>query len=460
MLEILVEIACSIFICGTAVYFFLLTVPAEERGVGKEGSGNCRRRHAGNVGPGAGCYGERSMPSLERSRKCEEAMWVNVLGRWVALLVLGGGSVDKDVWTDRIAYFIEEGAKRVGDAVGRKCAKDGGGERAMRLGPEPVRFVRVELGGGGCVSGSVGQQQQQQQQQQQPYSATSQGGAVGGTYHARTNSDVNRVSGGFAEAPDGGAVSNPLIGVVLPRVGPSGIISFEAPFNVATREVGAECVPSAVIRMKKTLRCFVVPITYEDQRFALQLACHLPLLFGLPAALSIPADVLTLRCALSVRRVIFHGVLYAAFLDNMVELSFASEPQFTALFDAASVNRHHHPLNRWQQQQQQQQSARNSVRCAVPGEMNAALPPLTSAVGGGAASLAHRSKEKLQEIVDLAVKRAVESITYPCVLQGHVGPPRKQTSPGATAEGNAPTNSLGDGLVTWTLQKATLPLCC
>ncbi|ORC86029.1 uncharacterized protein TM35_000312150 [Trypanosoma theileri] len=461
MLEILIELVISISICGMAAYFFL-SVPMEERSVG-EGDGDMNNNGVGNgSGNNGGNYNQRSTLTLERSHKCEGAMWCNVLGRWVAFLLLGGGSIDKDVWTDRIAYFVDRAARQVAEVLRRKQEGNGKGreevERTLRVRPEMIRLVRIELSGGGPLSTVMNQQQQQQQQQshqqqQQTYGSAQQGGLVNGLHHTRTSSDSARVGGLFTEILEaGGVATSPLIGVVLPRIGPSGIISLEAPYNPANaHDNSLDSIPPVMPMNSNSLRCFAVPIIYEDHRFALQFACYFPLLFALPATLSIPSDVLTLHCALSVRRIVFHATLYAAFCGNKVELSFTSEPQFTALYDVAPVKRRqHHPAAAAASQQQQQQfqpSSGNSAQVNLPVDMNTTLPPLAPVVGSGAASVTQRSREKLREIVDLAVKRAVQSITYPCVLQG------KMRSPGKEINND-------NGIMTWTLEKASLPLHC
>ncbi|EKF30950.1 hypothetical protein MOQ_005220 [Trypanosoma cruzi marinkellei] len=496
MFEILVEIAFSIFLCAIMAYYFFLSAPVEERTVG-EGDGSCvvgtgTGRHAN----GAGGYTLRSSPPLERSRRCEGAMWCNVLGRWAALLVLGGGSIDKDVWTDRIAYFIEKGAKRLDGVIKqRRTRRSEGageerGERTLRVSPDTVRLVCLELGGGGPLNGGwsqqhkqqqqqqqaqqqqqqqMQQQQQQQPQQQQSYVSTQ---PVSGLFHARTVSDGNRAGVVYSESQEGGGAASPPIGAVLPRIGSAGIVSLEAPYSVSMHEITTEggstaattpaAAPAVTLTMgvQHTLRCFSVPIIYEDHHFSLLLMCNVPLLFALPMELRIPADVLTLRCALSVRRVIFDGLLYAAFCGNLVELSFASEPQFTASFDVYSEKSCHRQQLQLHRPYFSQASSCGSVRGAAAGERTASVPTLPPSLAGNTFSGGNRFKEKLQEIVDLAVKRSLQSITYPCVLRGVVGPSRRPTSQDGTTGDDTSANSNDDGLLTWSLAKATLPLCC
>ncbi|RNF03502.1 hypothetical protein TraAM80_05674 [Trypanosoma rangeli] len=457
MFEILLEVAFSILICAILGYHVFLSVSVE-RTVGEEGDAAAGGRHGG----GAGGYNSRSPSPLGQSRKCEGAMWCNVLGRWVALLVLGGGSIDKDVWTDRIAYFIEKGAKRIDGAIkqretrGRGTAGGETGGRTLRLSTDCVRLLRLELGGGRPLSGALSPQQQP------PYGATQQ---VSGLNHARTNSDGVRAGCIHSESSDGAGAAAPLIGVVLPRIAPAGIVSLEAPYTAVTSEAAAEGSAAAAaatipMGMRQSLRCFSVPLIYEDHHFALLLLCNIPLFLALPAELKIPADVLTLRCTLSVRRVIFNGVLYAAFYGNLVELSFAREPQFTASFDVSSsrgLPRHqprpHHAYF-------SQASPSSSVRGVAGGEEVASLPPLPPSTACNPLSVGHRFKDKLQEIVDLAVKRSVQSITYPCVLQGVVRSSRILTPNGGDASDDLSATPHGDGLVTWSLANATLPLCC
>ncbi|RNF17817.1 hypothetical protein TcG_05658 [Trypanosoma cruzi] len=482
MFEILVEIAFSIFLCVVMAYYFFLSAPVEERTVGEEGGTCVAGTGSGRHANGAGGYTLRSSPPLERSRRREGAMWCNVLGRWAALLVLGGGSIDKDVWTDRIAYFIEKAAKRLDGAIKqRRTRRSEGagaerGERTLRVSPDTVRLVCLELGGGGPLIGGWNQQhkqqqqqqqqqQMQQQQQQQSYVPTQ---PVSGLFHARTGSDGNRAGAVHSESQEGGGAASPPIGAVLPRIGSAGIVSLEAPYSVSMHETTTEggsaaaTAPAVTMAMglQHTLRCFSVPIIYEDHHFFLLLMCNVPLLFALPVELRIPADVLTLRCALSVRRVIFDGVLYAAFCGNLVELSFASEPQFTASFDVYSEKSCHRQQLQLHRPYFSKSSSCGSVRGTAAGERSASVPTSTPPLAGNTVSGGNRFKEKLQEIVDLAVKRSLQSITYPCVLRGVVGKSRRPTPEDGNTGDDTSANPHEDGLLTWSLAKATLPLCC
>ncbi|EAN80179.1 hypothetical protein, conserved [Trypanosoma brucei brucei TREU927] len=503
MIELLLEVALSIIICVVAAYFFFLSSPVEEYGVGE---GSRSYEHGSNISNSRGGYSKssdnrhlspysrRNASSLERSKKCEPAMWCNVVGRLVSLLVLGGGSVDGNVWVDRIAYFIGKGVKSVDEAFdeGRKTrGAHGITTQTLRVKADMLRLLRMELSSGGTLSTAGGAHHQQQQS----HSTSPQ---VGGMFHTRTSSEHARGVGIFGEPPEGGAAggtvatgvgcnngpapaNSPLVGVVLPRVGPGGITSVEVPLSAVTQELGFDDCGTHVAESGRPsmLRCFAVPITYEDHRFLLHVVCNLPLLAALPQSLSIPSDVLTLRCGLSVKRVVFHGVLYAAFCGNSIELSFSSEPQFTALFDVAPPRRQDHH-DRYYQQQNQPHSHLlptecNSARGPAASVSNASslpLPPSTLAahnssqrygsnVNQGVSNEGHRTREKLQEIVDAAVRRAIQSITYPCVLRGHLN---KGTMSKAQSVGGGETEQLfgvpNTGLLTWTLERASLPLCC
>nr|CCC95794.1 unnamed protein product [Trypanosoma congolense IL3000] len=487
MIGLLFEIAVSVLICWAGAYFFFLSNPAEERGVGEEnaphelgagmrthrGSGECRS---------SGAHNRRSTTSIERSRKCEPAMWCNVVGRLISLLVLGGGSVDGDVWVDRIAYLVDKAVKNAESAFNKRCNERAVRRtvRALRAKTDVVKLLRMELSGGGALgaSGNI--------HQQQSHSASAQ---VGGMFQARTNSEHARVISVFAEVPEGSTSAGvgpavaapPAVGVVLPRVGPAGITSVEVPLNAATQELGLDDCGSymALCGGHGMLRCFAVPISYEDHRFLLSFLCNLPLFFALPPSLSIPPDVLTLRCGLTVRRVIFHGTLCAAFCGNRVELSFSSEPQFTALYDVTPPQRRHRQQN---QRHHEHQAHTQPNLCGEGGSGSAAaacvggvpLPPLAQSVHGGRSSFNHysasmsmgtvngaqRTKEKLQEIVDIAVRRAVQSITYPCVLRGCIDISRKPKCPNGMGHCTQLSESCDGGFITWTLEKVSLPLCC
>ncbi|KPA77505.1 hypothetical protein ABB37_06891 [Leptomonas pyrrhocoris] len=143
------------------------------------------------------------------------------------------------------------------------------------------------------------------------------------------------------------------LGVVLPRV-EGDVISVEQPYTSeatatfsSAAAAGAESSSTNVKANASSnsshrslppppltpLRCFAVPLLYEDQRFHLRLGCCLPLGALLPVSLCVPPDVLTLDCAVAVRRVIFNGHLYAALHGPRVELSFPVAPQFTAVVE-------------------------------------------------------------------------------------------------------------------------------
>lgn len=154
--------------------------------------------------------------------------------------------------------------------------------------------------------------------------------------------------GGGGTGMSGGAGAQ--LGIVLPRV-EGDVISVEEPFSGAgsSDEGGpvpppapnsssyppsqhplSRSVPSSPQPQALPLRCFAIPLFYSDQRFHLRLGCCLPLGALLPVALCVPPDVLTLDCAVAVRRIIFNGHLHAALHGARVELSFPVAPQFTA----------------------------------------------------------------------------------------------------------------------------------
>ncbi|KAH8605039.1 hypothetical protein ERJ75_001658200 [Trypanosoma vivax] len=474
MIGILFEVAVSLVICGAAAYFFFLSDPVEEQGVG-EGS-RCDDDYGLNAGGAnrgipADAHGRRSTPTLERSRKCETAMWCNILGRWGALLVLGGGSTDKDVWMGRIAYFLEKCMRNADEAL--KCALYSYKEvlssrRALSVNSDILRLVRIELSGGGPPN-SLATHMSYHPQQHQSLGVIHQ---VGGVYHTHAGNEANRGGVIVTEPPEaspnvGGstvsttAAAAPLVGVVLPRIGPAGITSHEAPPNITAQELGLDArYYSPRGGNNISLRCFAVPIAYEDQRFFLHLACNLPLLFSLPPILNIPPDVLTVRCALSVKRVILNSTLYAAFCGNTVELSFANQPRFTALFDVTPTTRHTTPHKPWLA------SCGSTVRCTASSVTGMSLPPRAPAASDysahgsslGDMSRTDRSKDKLQEVVNLAVRRALESVTYPRVLRGRIGVSSLAPLQKAARSAETPAAN-GGGIIKWSLEKASLPLC-
>lgn len=320
------------------------------------------------------------------------------------------------------------------------------------------------------------------------------------------------------------------LGVVLPRV-EGDVISVEQPYaNGETHTVAT----SAASPPALPLRCFAVPLLYEDQRFHLRLGCCLPLGALLPVSLCVPPDVLTLDCAVAVRRVIFNGHLYAALHGAQVELSFPVAPQFTAVVEvmpdnasggsgstSASSNYHSYPdadhlrygmgagvartlgghaftaVN----------TTRNEVSAAREGGVGvgnareaagpSSLPPrpprppssslpftprsgvystyannfykgLHSAAAMSSASSTitttgtssiNERNEKVQEVVLLAVRRLIQSLTYPNVLAGQL-----VCEPAVVAEGGDVNGSLGGGAVArtlamrWQRTTAKLPL--
>ncbi|KAG5485461.1 hypothetical protein LSCM1_07545 [Leishmania martiniquensis] len=325
------------------------------------------------------------------------------------------------------------------------------------------------------------------------------------------------------------------LGVVLPRV-EGEVISVEqaysdgiqktppAPAASHVASAHAPSAPASAMRPSSLLpqapatsplRCFAVPLLYEDQRFHLRFGCCLPLAALLPASLCVPPDALTLDCTVAVHRVIFSGHLYAAFHGSRVELSFPTAPLFTAVVkvmpdtnDASSVSGSVSEISHqgvWGMRTSRGSGAHTGAAAATAftatytacNEATAvggstigggrhlydtvARPPLPlrpglyssssnatfhyhrSGVGGrgsggggasGGGSCVTESNEKVQEVVLLAVRRLVQSLTHPKVLVGELVCQHPSGSGGA-AEGGAETQLQ----LKWTRQTASLPLC-
>ncbi|KAG5511008.1 hypothetical protein GH5_07209 [Leishmania sp. Ghana 2012 LV757] len=335
----------------------------------------------------------------------------------------------------------------------------------------------------------------------------------------------------FTGGAGGTSSAGAQLGVVLPRVegdvvsveqAYSGVVQKTPPAPAAHAASAAASAPGPSSLLPQTpatlpLRCFAVPLLYEDQRFHVRLGCCLPLGALLPASLCVPPDVLTLNCAVAVHRVTFTGHLYAAFHGSRVELSFPTAPLFTAVVkvmpdtndasgvggSVAEVSDHGGLGIRAGSSSGVHSGAaaataftatyttRNEATAVggggIDGEChvyNAAArppPPLrprmygisSSAAfhrhhhhrsgmsgggggGGGASrsgSCVNESNEKVQEVVLLAVHRLVQSLTYPKVLVGELVCRRASEGDG-TAEGGAEKQLQ----LKWTRQTASLPL--
>ncbi|CAG9569630.1 conserved hypothetical protein [Leishmania major strain Friedlin] len=331
-------------------------------------------------------------------------------------------------------------------------------------------------------------------------------------------------TGGCGGASSAGA----QLGVVLPRVEgdvisveqahsegchmrpPTPAASNSTPARAPSGAVSASPLPQASAAFQ--LRCFAVPLLYEDQRFHVRLGCCLPLGALLPVSLCVPPDVLTLNCAVAVHRVTFAGHLYAAFHGARVELSFPTAPLFTAVVkvmpdtsDASSgsgsvakVSRHggwgmrtaggsgaHSgaaaaatAFTATYTQRNEATAVGGSIARGRDSYKAAARPPLpprsglyssssnaslhhhhrSGMSGGGGASTSgsclNEHNEKVQEVVLLAVRRLIDSLTYPKVLVGELVC-RRPSGAGGTAEGGAEMQLQ----LRWTRQTASLPLC-
>ncbi|CAJ1017911.1 hypothetical protein Q4I30_001448 [Leishmania utingensis] len=325
-------------------------------------------------------------------------------------------------------------------------------------------------------------------------------------------------------AVGGGGASNAGAqhGVVLPRV-EGDVISVEQPYSDSRHMMPPTlAAPASQLSLRRSfalpqapvaspLRCFAVPLLYEDQRFHVRLGCCLPLGALLPVSLCVPPDVLTLNCSVAVRRVIFTGHLYAAFHGARVELSFPTAPLFTAMVkampdtnggvSASEVSGHH---GGWSMRASgggggdvHSEAAAATAFTAIHTARNeatavhgtsieegrdsysaAARPPLhlrsgmyssssgnapfhhpycSGSGGGGSASTSgscmNESNEKVQEVVLLAVRRLIQSLTYPQVLVGELVC-RRPSGDCGTAEGGAEKQLQ----LKWTRQTAVLPL--
>jgi hypothetical protein len=334
--------------------------------------------------------------------------------------------------------------------------------------------------------------------------AATAGGGVG-SGSGMNDGGIAGVSGDYpgAVVMNVGVGVGAQLGVVLPRV-EGDVISVEQPYNAADPSFLASATTTDGCPMPSTasgnpspqpsptpqppalpLRCFAVPLLYEDQRFHLRLGCCIPLGALLPVSLCVPPDVLTLDCAVAVRRVIFNGHLYAAAYGARVELSFPVAPQFTAMVEvmpehasgrvssgvrggfyggAARVAGPHAftAVNTTRNETTVGREASPSVRPPLPFAPRSNVNELSN-VGGprcggttasttGASSINERN-EKVQEVVLLAVQRLIQSLTYPNVLAGQLvcSPQPRSTDHGLAEAGSALS-------MRWQRTTASLPL--
>ncbi|CCW62211.1 unnamed protein product [Phytomonas sp. EM1] len=504
----------------------------------------------------------------------ESALWVNVVGRWLCILFLGGGTVNIDVWSDRLRYVMECVVARVNRTLVAKTIKAPdlmapAPRKTDALGRHPhVGVLHLELGPSlyvaqrsisGITNSAIDAMQRSIKEASNLASTWAAVSAKvvknlslrnnsGGNSTIRTDkapTGTNNFLVDESKAHDcptytsrGNTSSNntgslPGVGVAIPRLA-GDIVSVELPSFAAVAsgtaaeihtgigkldpsvQVGAgvecdtlnraklnECIippseqaapPSLSSELERTLtntavprpfplRCFSIPICYEDQRFALDLGCCLPILSFLPAKLSIPADVLCIECVLQVRRVSFLGCLYAAFHGPIVELSFPCLPQFNAAFEVTAPQ--HYPRRRLPYPPSADPSSAftttstmRNVTTSLPSAGSPSLVAdgnfggtdaarstfaklgrleLPSSATGFSYSCINEKNGKMQELVQLAVLNAVRSITYPNVLEGRI---RGSISrDGETGSGPADSaNGASDGLFLWTRKRATLPL--
>lgn len=283
------------------------------------------------------------------------------------------------------------------------------------------------------------------------YLSTSSGGGGGIAMGISTSVSVGSHLGAVLPR-----ISDDIVSTEIPKY-PLGTPSIPSGEGAATTPVSATSTyPSctaptgsttSIPRPTISLRCFLVPLLYEDQRFLVRLSCSFPLCALLPAQWCIAPDVLTLDCGVAIRRIIFHGSLHAAFCGSRLELSFPCVPHFTAAIDVAATapklpvtgsvrardwDGSGNVLARQQQQQQQSPGPQDTLR-EHPSNRHLGRPPLPpapkvrSASGAAlpnpaASSAVTEKNEKVEEIVLLAVHRLIRSLTYPNVLEGRLVP--------------------------------------
>ncbi|CCW69547.1 unnamed protein product [Phytomonas sp. Hart1] len=499
------------------------------------------------------------------SMRKESALWVNVVSRWLGILIMGGGTVNIDVWSDRLQYALECCVVRVNRSLVAKTNRS----------PDPLTATPVKTGAVGhrphvdvlylelglslyvaqkSVSGipnstidAMKRNIKGASNLASTWAAVSakvvknlslrnNGGGNSTIRNDKTPVSTNNFLDeskthdcpaytGCSNISSSSTGSLPGVGVAIPRLA-GDIVSVELPsFTAVTSDpapeitsgngksdpkvkagAGVECdvlkrtksnasiippseqvvVPSfspevegtlsnAAVPFPLPLRCFSIPICYEDQRFSLDLGCCLPLLSFLPAKLFIPADVLCIDCIVQVHRVSFLGCLYAAFHGPIVELSFPSPPQFNAVFEVTAPQ--HYPRRRRPFQPPADSSSAFTttltMRNVTTSMLSASSPSfmgdgnfgcarvarlgLPSSTTGFSYSCINAKNEKMKELVQLAVQNSVRSISYPNVLEGRI---RGSTLRNMESERKhaGPMNGVSCSLLSWARKRATLPL--
>lgn len=461
------------------------------------GGGGGKRGGRGRRGAGALSAPSHHAAQLPPSPlRREGSHWVLVLSRWLGILLLGGGTTTREVWAGRARYCLLKGIGG-GNAAweARVEAREAGLAAAPPRRVRPlVRLLSMELGPGMArdpapvlvrsTSGTAGASGS-------PAAATDSSDLTAGQQQQQGDEDGPHALSQSQQA----AAHIPVMGIALPRVA-GDIASIEVPYFNPRSSGGStdsshtppqSQQPMTLTAAPTPLRCFCIPIVYEDNRFLLRTACCLPLAGLLPAALAIPSDVLSIDCAVTVRRISFHGALYAAFHGGAVELSFPAAPQFTAVVElqrpaarggrmassatttaaylagSAMRGRVHQPL---QQQGQSPRPTAGSTAAALgmpplapaaalaaqqqqqqpPGVSPQLMRSSTAAAAAAAPTPALEQGDKIQALALLAVQRAVASVTYPNVLAGRVRRPSERNGGG------------GGDLMAWSRGQASLPL--
>lgn len=272
LLDYLIEFALSLVIASVLGYFIFLTnAPTAASGKGPQSvddaaEGSTRYGRAGTV------------------------RWVSVVQRWAAAAVLGGGSSDQAVWSDRLAYVLDR--VLVGAAQGV--------QRRYNLLPQlPVlRVTRLVLGAHRAAHG-------------RSHSADVEALDLG---------ESSAAASMLLPAASHNAAPQNCAGTVLPSI--DSVTSCEFGSSPATRE-------------------FRLALSFVDQFFHLQLFGEIPLLFGLPPQLRIPPDVLTMRCRVDVSKVTFRSGLCLRMHGCRWELFFDGPPEFDAEISVSAPSARH-----------------------------------------------------------------------------------------------------------------------
>lgn len=403
-------------------------------------------------------------------RREEGSHWLTVLSRWLGIVFIGGGSHSTEVWLDHLQYGAEWTLGVVSAAWDKKVAASTGAVNRNRLGNAPralVRLLGLDLGPGltrepvvckapcnatlldatlsnvGSLDGAA------REGDLEPLAAVGYAPTppivgvamprVAGDitsvevidFVVSNSSSLNSTRGRTDTVADGagGTPNQPMSSLVAGRVVLSaGSLSVGEPLGPVGGGGGSACAlahrsanPSSTV-VRRSLRCFTVPLYYEDSRFHVRLGCSLPLAALLPTigSVSIPPDVLALDCQVSIKRVMFVGSLYASFHGAVAELSFARAPQFSAVVDVTPPGTGGEAGGRGSAtpgagvpSRFRATSTMRNVSTTSPGPPPSLLPPHPPTPLGGC--LTPRN-EKVQEMVLLAIQRAVHSVTYPSVL--------------------------------------------